>query len=147
MDKQLKDLFPILAIEQDCILSKQGDVTIAFRAILPEIFTLSDEEYELLHQCWIRAIKLLPPHTVVHKQDWFLQDEYQTAEGTRKTFLQEASYRHFQGRGFLRHDCYIYLTQKPKNRKPANSAFTSLLRPSIVPPELLNPAIFREFTA
>ncbi|MEX2230585.1 MAG: DUF3875 domain-containing protein, partial [Cyclobacteriaceae bacterium] len=39
-------IFPIYKVENDSILSKQGDVTIAYEAILPEIFTLSDQEYE-----------------------------------------------------------------------------------------------------
>ncbi len=49
MEKHLDDLFPIMGVEHDCILSKQGDITIAFRVELPEIFTLSDQEYEALH--------------------------------------------------------------------------------------------------
>ena len=36
-------VFPIYKVEQDCILSKQGDVTLAYKVILPEIFTLSDQ--------------------------------------------------------------------------------------------------------
>ena len=34
MEKQLNDILPILGVEHDCILSKQGDVTIAFKAEL-----------------------------------------------------------------------------------------------------------------
>jgi len=49
MEKNITDLLPIMAIEHDCILSKQGDITIAYKCILPEIFTLSDQEYEGFH--------------------------------------------------------------------------------------------------
>jgi len=42
MERPLETHFPILSIEQDCILSKQGDITVAYQADLPEIFTLSD---------------------------------------------------------------------------------------------------------
>ena len=60
MEKQIKDILPIFGVEHDCILSKQGDVTIAYEVQLPELFTLSDQEYEVLHQSLIRAIKILP---------------------------------------------------------------------------------------
>jgi hypothetical protein len=77
MEKKMEDVLPIMDVEHDCILSKQGDVTIVFKAELPEIFSLSDQEYEAFHQSWIKAIKVLPKFCVLHKQDWFLQRSYQ----------------------------------------------------------------------
>jgi hypothetical protein len=76
MQKELKDIFPLFGIEHDCILSRQGDVTIAYEVTLPELFTLSDGEYEALHQVLIKAIKVLPKHMVFHKQDWFTEAKY-----------------------------------------------------------------------
>ena len=69
MEKCFDDLFPVMGVENDCIVSKQGDITIAFEVQLPEIFSLSDQEYEALHQAWVKAIKGLPKFTVFHKQD------------------------------------------------------------------------------
>mgnify|MGYP003679784055 CR=1 FL=1 len=73
MERLLEKHFPILSIEQDCILSKMGDITVAYQAILPEIFTLSDRDYEAFHQAWIKAIKTLPKNCILHKQDWFTE--------------------------------------------------------------------------
>jgi hypothetical protein len=70
MEKMIDDILPIMDVQHDCILSKQGDVTVVFKAELPEIFTLSDQEYEAFHQAWLKAIKLLPKFSVFHKQDW-----------------------------------------------------------------------------
>ena len=53
-------IFPVYKVEYDCILSKHGDVTLAYEVQLPEIFSLSDQEYESLHQTLIKAIKVLP---------------------------------------------------------------------------------------
>ncbi len=146
MEKVLDDILPIMDVEHDCILSKQGDVTIVFKADLPEIFTLSDQEYEAFHQAWIKAIKLLPKYSVLHKQDWFLQSRYQpdfTKEDT--SFLSRASERFFNERPFLAHSCYIMLTKKPEGRKTATSMFSSLLRKSIVPEESLKPQLLQDF--
>ncbi len=60
MERNLEDILPILGVEHDCILSKKGDITIGFEISLPEIFTLSNEDYESFHQSWIKAIKILP---------------------------------------------------------------------------------------
>lgn len=45
----LESKFPLLAIEDNCIISKNADVTVAFRVVLPELFTLTNAEYEALH--------------------------------------------------------------------------------------------------
>ena len=70
----LESKFPILAVEKGCILSKEADITVAFRVPLPELFTVTSAEYETMHSCWVKALKILPPYTVVHKQDWVRHD-------------------------------------------------------------------------
>lgn len=146
MEKVLDDILPIMDVEHDCILSKQGDMTVVFKADLPEIFSLSDQEYEAFHQAWIKAVKLLPKYSVFHKQDWFLDSSHKpdfTKEDT--SFLTRASERFFNERPFLAHSCYIMLTKKPEGRKTASSMFSSLLRRSIVPEETLKPQLLQDF--
>src|SRR5690606_11562701 len=101
------------------IVSAQGDISVAFQAELPEIFTLSNQEYEAFHQTWVKAVKVLPKFSVFHKQDWFIDSRYKpdfTPEDT--SFLSFSSERFFNERPFLDHSCYILLTKKPAGRKP-----------------------------
>src|SRR6185295_14128144 len=145
----LEKLLPIYKIENDCILSKQGDVTLAFEVVLPEIFTLSDQEYEAFHQVLVKAIKVLPPYSVFHKQDWFFSKR-QKADFIRKdekelSFLSRSSERFFNERPYLDHKCYVFLTRKPANRKPSSSVFSNLIRRTIVPEENLNAQRMQEF--
>lgn len=136
----------IMGVEHDCILSKQGDITIAFEVELPEIFTLSDQEYEALHQAWVKAIKVLPKLSVFHKQDWFVNRKYQPSfmkEDT--TFLTRSSERFFNERPFLDHKCYVFLTKKPVGRKISTSLFSNLLRKSIVPQQVLSGQLLQDF--
>ncbi len=146
MQKELKDILPIFGVEHDCILSKQGDVTIAYEVTLPELFTLSDQEYEVLHQALLKAIKILPRHTIFHKQDWFTENKY-AADFTKddKSFLSRSSERFFNERPYLEHQCYIMLTKKPAGRKSGSSLFSNLLRRSIVPDETLKPQLLQDF--
>jgi len=146
MQKELKDILPLFGVEHDCILSKQGDVTIAYAVDLPELFTLSDQEYEAFHQALIKAIKILPRHSVFHKQDWFTNTNYK-ADFTKedKSFLSRSSERFFNERPYLDHQCYIMLTKKPTGRKVGSSLFSSLLRRSIVPEETLKPQLLQDF--
>jgi conjugation system TraG family ATPase len=142
----INQMMPVMSIEHDCILSKQGDVTLVYKARLPEIFTLSEPEYEAFHQSWIRAIKTLPSHSILHKQDWHLKRTYEgTAMGTDKGFIPAAARRHFSGRSYLQHECYILITKKPEGRKTKNSLLSSLLSKSLVPGETLSASALQEF--
>jgi conjugation system TraG family ATPase len=146
MEKRIENVLPVMAVENDCILSKQGDITVVFKAELPEIFTLSDQEYEAFHQSWIKAVKILPKFCVFHKQDWFLEKNYK-ADFTSddSSFLTRSSERFFNERPFLDHSCYIMLTKKPSGRKSSSSLFSNLLRSSIVPEETLNTQLLQDF--
>jgi conjugation system TraG family ATPase len=142
----INKIFPIYKVEHDALLSKQGDMTLAFEAILPEIFTLSDNDYEAFHQILIKAIKVLPKNTIFHKQDWFFSQKHKADfENADLSFLTRSSERFFHERPFLDHRCYIMLTQKASDRKAASSMFSNLLRSSIVPEERSNPQRTQEF--
>lgn len=37
----LESKFPLLSVEEGCIISKDADITVAYRVELPELFTLT----------------------------------------------------------------------------------------------------------
>jgi hypothetical protein len=146
MDTRLDDRLPILEITDNCIVSKMGDLTIGLEITKPEIFTLSSDNYEGLHQTFVKALKVLPVGSVFHMQDIFVKDSYQADyERAGESFLSRASERFFNERALLRHTSYIYLTKKPAGRKPATSAASGLLRRNLVPQDTLSPQVIREF--
>lgn len=146
MEKWLAEITPIMDVEHDCILTKQGDISVVFRVLLPEVFTQSDDDYEALHQGFIKAIKVLLKDTVFHKQDYFVQSRFRASAGAQSgSFLSRSSDLFFNGRFYLEHDCYIILTKKPRGRKLSSSVFSSLLRPSLVPEQTVNAFVLREF--
>jgi len=144
--KNLFDILPVYGMEHDAILSKMGDVTVAFKVELPELFTMSNDDYEAFHHAWIKAIKVLPVNSVLYKQDWFTEAKYRAGfQNEDNSFLSRSSERFFNERPYLDHSCYIMLTKKPANRKLSSSVFSSLLRKSIVPEETLQPKHFHDF--
>ena len=60
----LEAKFPLLAVEHGCLLSKDADLTIAFKLELPELFTVTESEYEAMHSAWHKAIKVLPNYSI-----------------------------------------------------------------------------------
>ena len=56
----LENRFPLLAVEEGCILSKDADITVAFRVDLPELYTVTSAEYAAIHCKRLRDSILSP---------------------------------------------------------------------------------------
>ncbi|MDR3715786.1 MAG: TraG family conjugative transposon ATPase [Puia sp.] len=146
METLFDKVMPIWSVENDAILSKMGDYTVGFEVTKPEIFTMAEENFEVLHQTLVRAIKVLPNHSVLHMQDWYLKRNYQPDPAPPgRSFLNEAADRHFAGRPYLDHRCYLYLTKKSPNRRAVSSATSGLFRKTLFPSETMQASLIRSF--
>lgn len=144
--REIEKIFPIYKVENNAILSVQGDITVAFEVTLPEIFTLGERDYESFHQAWVRAIKVLPPHSIFHKQDLYVDRQYRADfDKAGEAFLSLSSERFFNERPYRGHSCHIFLTKRATGRKPSNSAVSNVLRKSIVPQQTIAEKPFMDF--
>jgi len=144
--KEAIDILPVYKIEHNCILSFHGDITIGYKVTLPEIFSLSDRDYESYHQAWIRAIKVLPTGSIFHKQDWFIQEKFKADfDRSGESFLSRSSEGFFNERPSMEHSCYVFITKRQTGVRPSSSAYSNILRKSVVPAQMLNPSLLAEF--
>lgn len=133
----LERKFPLLAVEHDCIISKDADITVAYRLELPELFTVTSAEYEAIHSAWAKAVRVLPNFSIVHKQDFFIEESYvPDIQNDDLSFLSRSFERHFNERPYLNHTCYLFLTKTTKERSRTQSNFNALTRGFIVPKEM-----------
>jgi conjugation system TraG family ATPase len=142
----LESKFPLLSAEQDCIISKDADITVAFRVELPELFTVTGIEYDAIHSAWHKAIKVLPNYSIIHKQDWFIKETYMPeVQKDDLSFLSRSFERHFNERPFLNHTCYLFLTKTTKERSRIQSNFNTLCRGFIIPKEIQDKEAIQKF--
>ena len=132
----LESKFPLLSVEQGYIISKDADITVAYRVTLPELFTVTSVEYESIHTAWCKAVKVLPTYSIVTKQDWFIQERYQPAVDGDMSLLARSYERHFNERPYLNHSCYLYITKTTRERMRMQSNFSTLCRGHILPKEV-----------
>jgi len=133
----LESKFPLLAVEQNCIISKDADVTICFKVNLPELFSVASAEYDAIHSAWHKAIRTLPDYTIIHKQDWYIKESYKPDIGNGDlSYLAKSYQQHFNERPFLNHYCYLYLTMTTKERMRMQSNFSSLCKGVLIPKEI-----------
>jgi hypothetical protein len=72
----LESKFPLLAVENNCIISKDADITACFRSTFAGTVYGSFRRIRSIHSAWHKAIKTLPDFTVIHKQDWYIKENY-----------------------------------------------------------------------
>jgi hypothetical protein len=86
-----------------------------FSSTATRAFTVASAEYEAIHSAWHKAIKTLPDYTVVHKQDWYIKENYAPDIAKEDlSFLAKSYQQHFNERPFLNHYC-LFLTKRPKS--------------------------------
>jgi conjugation system TraG family ATPase len=142
----LESKFPLLAVENGCIVSKDADITVGFRVELPELFTVTSAEYEAIHSAWAKAIKVLPNYSIAHKQDWFIKENYQpNIQKDDLSFLSRSFERHFNERPYLNHACFLFLTKTTKERMRAQSNFNTMCRGFLVPKEIRDKETVQKF--
>ncbi|SNZ01307.1 TraG family conjugative transposon ATPase [Flagellimonas pacifica] len=157
MEKQIAlwDAFPIYGYERRSLISKEkGFLTIPLELQLPEVFTLETVEYEALQELFFNVINILGPNTLLHKQDFFLQENYALLrERLEGDFLERSNEQHFEGRAILNGFHYLYISIVPKDYiKYSSRRANSFLSKSrdfylnhTVPKEFVNSDLLMDF--
>ncbi len=99
---------PITDIQDNIIFANNGNVVLCYEGILPEIYSLSEKDFEEIHGAWFQALKSLPVGCVVHKQDIYLKKSYSSEQLPNETFLAKATHDHFKGREYMEHRCLLF---------------------------------------
>lgn len=123
----LLSYYPIVDIQEHVVFANNGNVVLCFKGSLPEIYSLSEKDFEDIHGTWFQAIKSLPTGCVVHKQDVYLKKKYTSDQLPNKSFLEKATHQHFKGREFMEHQCYLFFILT-KNNALNNSKYVNPFR-------------------
>ena len=115
---------PIVDIRKNAFFANNGNIVLCYKADLPEIYSLSSTDFEDLHGAWFQAIKSLPVGTVVHKQDVYLKKSFTSEKLPNDTFLAKATSKHFKGREYMEHQCYLFFIL-PKNKALNNPKYVN----------------------
>lgn len=99
---------PILDIKNHVVFGSNGNLVLCYQVELPEIYSLSEADFEELHGMWFQAFKSLPMGMVIHKQDIYKKQGYPAENLPGDTFLAKATQDYFKGREHLVHQSYLF---------------------------------------
>ena len=121
----IRDNFPVMNGGDGIILSKRGDICMGWEVLLPPAFRCNEEKYNSLIASMGGAIALLPDYTIIHKQDVFMRKRYSSERVSG--FLEKAYEEHFDGREYLDHRCFLWLSfSSKKNVRGGSSGLLGL---------------------
>lgn len=119
--KELYDIMPVMQVCDGMIVSRRGEVTIGWEMTMPVVYDAMEDGYDDIVNSFAAAAKLLPAWTMIHRQDVFTYDQYHGKYDGR--YLSDCYSSHFEGRKFLRHRQFLFLTMSSKaSAMKANSA-------------------------
>lgn len=116
----LSTYHPIMDIQGHILFANNGNVVLCYKGELPEIYSLSEQDFEDLHGVWFQALKSLPTGCVVHKQDVYQKKNYNAEVLPNTTFLEKATYEYFKDREYIAHQPYLFFSLT-KNKVLNNS--------------------------
>ena len=108
--KPIDQVLPVLGFNGDYLVSNNLDMGFGLKLQLPELLSQSAGQLYMLHDTFRRVVNLLPAGALLHKQDFFLADRFDSSDNEKTGSLNEAYLDHFIGRPYLRHECYLYVS-------------------------------------
>ncbi len=136
-------LYPVLEVNDECIISKSGDITFAYQLHLPPTNSLEKERYGDIRLLLSRAYQTLPVGTIILKQDIYFKKKYTGCDGNQPFLLQKYS-EHFEGREYMDFQSYLYFCMPHKARRDISAKESSLCSKFILPGKT-SPEAIRSF--
>lgn len=84
----LSSYHPILDIQGNLVFANNGNVVLCYSIDNPEIYSLSEKDYEDLHGVWFQAFKSLPVGIVIHKQDVYRKSRFDDTQLPNDSFAE-----------------------------------------------------------
>lgn len=123
--KTINDILPIYAIEDDTIINTYGHVTAGYRVYSALRNTLTDAIICDMHDKIKNGILSFSAGVTIHKKDIYKKAKYKAAP--EKNYIIQSLKQHFNQRGYIKHESYIFFTKQFASTKRGYNMFQSTI--------------------
>ena len=137
--RTVEEIQPIATIDNKGIIyTKNADIAVAFEVKFPEIFCVSEHNYQLCFDALLQAVKNLGEGYLVHKQDFFIEDKYEPdlSYNVSNDFIIAKNELQFKDRAFTHHKAFIYVILPSSNPLKRDSLASAIFRRHLIPKEV-----------
>ena len=132
--QNLLDTLPILRLEDNKIILKDGRVAIGFEFIGSPFESMQAEDYEAYGKTFEGAALTLPENYIIQKIDVYANAQYPFGRDEKaydkKGFFEKESIKYFGSRPVLRQTSYIFIISNTNNNHKNTALTNSLSRGS-----------------
>lgn len=126
-----RDAFPVVKVTDGRVaIGRRGEITVGWELTLPPVHTSSEEDYDEMTSASISAVSHLPGWCMVHRQDIYTYGTYH-ADPEERSYLGRSYEEHYDGRRYLRHRAYVFVTKAPRSIFESNSTGIFGVKPKI----------------
>jgi conjugation system TraG family ATPase len=133
--KKIDKIFPILSVEEEgLVVTKNADLALLYEITYPEIFKTNEYSYTSCFNDLFNAIKNLGEGYIIHKQDFFIKEDYKPNHSYNKNFdpIIRKNELQFAERSFMNHKGYIYIILPNQAPDAKTSLASSLFKSSLI---------------
>ena len=124
MKINLSTYHPVVEVRENLVFVNNGNLVLCYKADLPEVYSLSEKDFEDLHGLWFQALRSLMSGCVIHKQDIYSKRNFSAEKLPMESFLEKATQNYFEGREYLEHESYLFFIW-PKNKTLNNAKYVN----------------------
>lgn len=124
---EAKDLYNLRTKSGNVSLTNNGDIFFSYKVRLPEIYSLSENDYDEITNDLFRFEKALPIGTIQQWQAFSFNKEYDVKNLKESTFLQKSTKEYYRGKKFNDYNTYMYIII-PFNKKLYSNFSLNALR-------------------
>lgn len=127
-EKTLEEVVPVLRIENDLLILKDGRVSAGFEVTGAPFESMSDLQYEAFCKSFEMASLTLPEHYIIQKIDIYSNAYYTNGLENNKTnevrFFEKENVKHFANRPVLKQRSYLFIISNTVRNVKHNSLST-----------------------
>lgn len=138
--RTVEEIQPIATIDNKGIIyTKNADIAVAFEVTFPEIFCVSEHNYQLCFDALLQGVKNLGEGYLIHKQDFFIEDKYEPdlSYNVSNDFIIAKNELQFKDRAFTNHKAFIYVILPSSNPLKRDSLASAIFRRHLVPKDVI----------
>lgn len=112
----IEKIFPLYSVENELIISKQGDVSLAYEIKMPQIYSLDKDAMDQINVIFDKVIKSLPEGTILQKQDYFFVNDLKEPISKGNNLLSRSDNSFYFEKPIMKHECFLIFTKDSKNK-------------------------------
>jgi len=108
--KKLSKHIPVSHFADELIINKNGNVTAGYRLLLPELYTVTDEENLQIQEMLMGVANILEEGVRLHFQNIYYQDVYHGDVAPGDSIAVRHNKLYFEDKMLLKNYCNLYVT-------------------------------------